>query len=472
MSLPLVVSVRPAPDVGEALARFAALPHVALFDSALRSDGLGRYSSLMADPFETFRSSLGDRETWDRLAAKLAEHQEASEGPTPFTGGLAGVFGYELGHELERLPRAAWDEFALPTLCAGLYDVALCFDHKTDQAWLVSHGFPERTHQNRLRRAQQRIEQFQAILDAPVPAPMAMANATKSLAEEALAPRFENPRAPGVWSDFSQVGYLAAVQRVIDYIHAGDVFQVNLSQRLLTPAPADPVALYRKLRARSPAPFGGYFDLGEAQVLSASPERFLSARDGWLETRPIKGTRPRAIDPDADTALAASLAGDAKERAENTMIVDLLRNDLSRVATPDSVRVTQHCKIESYEQVHHLVSAIEARLAPGRTALEALRCAFPGGSITGAPKVRAMEIIAELEPTARGFYCGAMVQAGFNGSLDSSILIRTITRAAGWLQMPVGGGVVADSEPEREYEETWHKAAGLLRAISARPEDA
>jgi para-aminobenzoate synthetase component 1 len=255
------------------------------------------------------------------------------------------------------------------------------------------------------------------------------------------------------------------VRRAIEYIRAGDVFQVNLAQRLLVPADDDSVALYLRLRQCNPATFGAYFDAGAFQILSASPERFLSVHGGQVEARPIKGTRRRTLSAEADLFAGDDLLQSEKDRAENVMIVDLLRNDLSRACDPETVRVTKLCGLESYQFVQHLVSVVVGRLAEDRTPLDLVRGAFPGGSITGAPKVRAMQIIAELEPTARGPYCSSLGYYGFDGSLDLSILIRTITAAGGWWQFPVGGGITAQSVPEREYEETWHKAEGLLRAI-------
>jgi para-aminobenzoate synthetase component 1 len=282
---------------------------------------------------------------------------------------------------------------------------------------------------------------------------------------ERLAPQFAVPGPAGLTSNLSADDYLRAIRRAIQYIRDGDVFQVNVAQRLLSPAHDDALALYLRLRRRNPATFAGYFDLGDAQIVSASPERFLRVTGRTVEARPIKGTRQRTARPEADLFAGDEMLASEKDRAENVMIVDLLRNDLARVCRPDSVRVTQLCRLESYEFVQHLVSAVCGTLAEGRTALDLVRAAFPGGSITGAPKVRAMEIIAELEPTARGAYCGALGYVGFDGSLDASILIRTITAGRGWWQAPVGGGIVAQSVPQREYEETWHKATGLLRAL-------
>ncbi|MGI9457313.1 MAG: anthranilate synthase component I family protein, partial [Aeoliella sp.] len=281
-----------------------------------------------------------------------------------------------------------------------------------------------------------------------------------------LAPQFPCEASTGVTSNFSRDNYLQTVARAVEYIHAGDVFQVNLSQRLLHAAEGSSAELYLRLRERNPAPFSAYFDLGEFQIASASPERLLQVAGRQVESRPIKGTRPRIARPEADLFAGDELFQSSKDRAENAMIVDLVRNDLSRVCDADSVRVTQLCGLETYAYVQHLVSVVEGKLATGRSNIDLLRAVFPGGSITGAPKVRAMEIIAELEPTTRGAYCGSLAYLGFDGTMDSSLLIRTITAGRGWWQLPVGGGIVADSDPKSEYEETWHKAAGMLRALS------
>jgi para-aminobenzoate synthetase component 1 len=280
-----------------------------------------------------------------------------------------------------------------------------------------------------------------------------------------LAPQYAASGPIELTSNFSAEQYLAMIQRAIDYIYAGDVFQVNLAQRLLHPAIDDSVALYLRLRARNPATFAAYFDLGNFQVLSASPERLLKVEDRHVEARPIKGTRQRTQRPEADLFAADELQQSEKDRAENIMIVDLLRNDLSRVCQADSVKVAELCRLESYEFVQHLVSIVEGQLRDDVQPIDALERAFPGGSVTGAPKVRAMQIIADLEPTARGPYCGSLAYLGFDGSLDANILIRTITAGRGWWQAPVGGGIVAASIPRQEYAETWHKAEGLLRAL-------
>jgi para-aminobenzoate synthetase component I len=467
--LPLVEELLPAPRPEDVFLRMARLPHCLFLDSAMPHPTLGRYSFLAADPFDFVQLPADGSDALGVLGERLRRFGGAdipvcppAEELPPFQGGAAGLFSYDLGRSLERLPTPRADEFGVPALAVGFYDVVVAFDHAVGRAWIISQGFPETDPALRQRRAAQRLAEARKWIAAP----SATAVAGRSNANvTSLTSQHSAPGVTGVTSNFSKDGYLRAVQRVIDYIHAGDVFQVNVSQRLLAPARDDAVTLYRRLRRCNPAPFAGYFDLGEFQIVSASPERFLRVADREVETRPIKGTRPRSGDPAIDRAAEAELLASEKDRAENVMIVDLMRNDLARVCDARSVRVGQLCGVEAYEHVLHLVSSVHGRLADGRSPIDLLRAAFPGGSITGAPKIRAMEIIAELEPTARGPYCGSLGYLGFDGSLDLSILIRTITAGRGWWQFPVGGGIVADSIPEREYEETWHKAEGLLRAL-------
>jgi para-aminobenzoate synthetase component 1 len=462
----------PAPDTEQVFTRLSRLPHCVFLDSALRDPRLGRYSFVAADPFDYIEipPDRGDplRTLAERLRGLTACHHDDLP---PFQGGAAGLLSYDLGRSLEKLPLPAWDEFAAPALAVGLYDVVVAFDHATDSAWIVSQGLPELDPQRRRRRAAQRAGEMRrwmlepaGDMSCPPRCNTAMAG-TRKLDHDDLCPQYPVTGLPGLTSNFTEAAYLQTVQHGIDYIFAGDIFQVNLAQRLLYPARDDSISLYRRLRKRNPATFAAYFDLGEFQIVSASPERFLHVSAGRVETRPIKGTRPRTHWPESDLFAACDLQESIKDRAENVMIVDLLRNDLSRVCTADSVRVLDLCRVEVYQTVQHLVSVIEGTLEPENTPLDLVRAAFPGGSITGAPKVRAMEIIAELEPTARGPYCGCLGYLGFDGTLDLSILIRTITAGRGWWQLPVGGGIVAQSVPEREYEETWHKAAGLIRAL-------
>jgi para-aminobenzoate synthetase component 1 len=454
-------------DTEALFARLVGLPHCLFLDSARREPSLGRYSFLAVDPFDYFELKADGSDGLAELSRRVTVWKTGTlEGLPPFQGGAAGLFGYDLGRSLENIPQARFDEFQTPALAIGLYDVVLAIDHVLDRAWIISQGFPEVQSAARRHRAAERLAQMRGWLDGTSAVPRRPIQ-TQLVSRETLAPQFPVPGPTGLTSNFSADNYLAMVHRAIEYIHAGDVFQVNIAQRLLYPAHDDAVSLYLRLRRCNPATFAGYFDLGASQIVSASPERFLKVENGRVEARPIKGTRQRTARPEADLFAGDELMQNEKDRAENVMIVDLLRNDLSRVCRPDSVRVTQLCRLESYEFVQHLVSAVRGELADGRTALDLLRASFPGGSITGAPKVRAMQIIAELEPTARGAYCGALGYLGFDGTLDTSILIRTITAAGGWWQAPVGGGIVAQSVSEREYEETWHKATGLLRALEA-----
>ena len=468
--LPLAAELHPVPDVEAALLRLASLPNSLLLDSVLRDPRLGRYSFLTADPFIFLSVTADGSDGVAEMESHLRRWQAVSRADLPpFQGGAAGLLSYDLGRSLERIPQPRYDEFRLPAMAIGFYDTVLAIDHAEHRAWLISQGFPETEPSRRLARARQRIDQFRALLEAPAiregkwKSPMA--NNRSLLAAADLAPQFPVPGPAGLASNFTADAYRTAIQRAIEYIHAGDVFQVNIAQRLLFPAAGDALSLYLRLRHCNPAPFAGWFDLGDAQIVSASPERFLSVRGRRVEARPIKGTRRRTAWAEADLFAGHELLQSEKDRAENVMIVDLLRNDLSRVCEPDSVQVTQLCGLEIYQFVQHLVSVVEGTLAPGQTAVDLVRAAFPGGSITGAPKIRAMEIIAELEPTARGPYCGSLGYFGFDGSADLSILSRTITAARGWWQFPVGGGIVAQSSPQREYEESWHKAEGLLRAL-------
>jgi len=383
----------------------------------------------------------------------------------PFQGGAAGLFGYELARSLEKLPAAATDDLPLPALAIGLYDVVFAFDHAKKQAWILSQGFPETDSSARRERAQARLTQAQQWLrDTQSPATCGLAAKTQS----ELAKQFD-VCINGFTTNLSAEAYLAMVERAIQYIYAGDVFQVNLAQRLLCPARCGSLELYLRLRKQNPASYAGFLNLGPWQICSTSPECFLTLRGREVETRPIKGTRGRSQNPEADLFVGDELQLSEKDRAENVMIVDLMRNDLSRVCEAESVHVAKLCQLETYAYVKHLVSVVRGTLRADATAFDLLRACFPGGSITGAPKIRAMEIIAELEPTARGAYCGSLGYLGFDGQMDSSILIRTVTAGEGWWQLPVGGGIVAQSDPNDEYRETWHKARGLLSTLAPSP---
>jgi para-aminobenzoate synthetase component I len=388
-------------------------PGLVLLESMPGFGHLGRRSFLAARPTEI---ACGDLDCLERTAG----------------GWWAGWLSYDLGRQIETVPTLASDDLGLPPLALGRYDTHLEFDHARRAVSLRGEG--EGTH---LVRALERAER----IGAP------------------------DHQEPGPWeSSLPRTDYERAVRRVVDYIRAGDVFQVNLSHRLSARWPGDPLALYQRLRRTSPAPFTALVRLGGVDVISASPERFLRRRGGALETRPIKGTRPRASLWREDRAQAADLLGSAKDRAENVMIVDLARNDLGRVCSYGSVRVRRLCALERHPGVHHLVSVVEGALEREAGPADVVRATFPPGSVTGAPKIRAMEIIEELEPVRRGVYCGSVGWIGPGGDLDLSVAIRTFVASPGRLDLHVGGAVVADSDPAAEWRETMYKAARLLEA--------
>ena len=462
---PVVSELPPGLTPFEAALRLADLPHLLILESAAFHPERGRYSFVSADPVG-WRSVTDRRADFRTLFEQPARQlQEFRTVPMPdlppFQGGFAGVFGYELNGTIERVPAARTDEFGLPLGGYGFYDWVIAFDHAASRAWVISTGYPE-TGNDRAQRAEDRLRFVLSQLERP-PRPLPD---LPSQPGPPIADQHPLDGHSGVTSNFDRPGYLAAVRRAIDYIHAGDCFQVNISQRLLARATDHPLALYGRCRERNAAPFAGYLDAGDHQIISASPERFVRADGRELSTRPIKGTRPRVRHPEIDVASHHELFDSEKDRAENVMIVDLLRNDFGRVCEFGSVRVPTVCEVETFRYVHHLVSEVTGRLRQECGPFDLLRAIFPGGSVTGAPKVRAMEIIAELEPTVRGPYCGSLGYVGFNGQLDTNILIRTLTVAGGRVHFPVGGGIVADSSPEAEYEETLHKAEGLLRALA------
>jgi para-aminobenzoate synthetase component 1 len=396
---------------------------------------------------------------------------EPVPGLPPFQGGAAGYIGYDYGAVLERIPATRYDDLALPDVILGLYDWVIAWDHQAGVAWIVSLGVPG-CGAERGRRARERLDQVVArAREAGQPGRRAAGGA--STPRQPAAPSYavtstDAAVAIGLRSTFTHRGYLDAVGKVREYIVAGDIFQANLSQRFRAPLPEPPFELYRRLRRRNPAPFAAYLGFDDVTVLSASPERFLRLdHERQVETRPIKGTRPRGLVPMHDAALGRALAESEKDRAENLMIVDLLRNDLSRVCRPGTVRVPELFALEQHPTVHHLVSTVVGELEPAADAVDLVRAAFPGGSITGAPKVRAMEIIAELEPTRRGVYCGSIGYISATGAMDTSIVIRTFVAAGGGLYFQAGGGIVADSDPELEYRETLDKAQGLIETLKA-----
>ena len=463
MSLPAVIKQIPFVDPADIFPDFADLPHALFLDSAMIDPRLGGVSYIAADPYSVIRAEAGrtylddvvqDGNPFDVLKRELAAAPLARDPGLPaFQGGAAGLFGYDLGWCLEELPDHQADDVNFAPMAVGFYDVVLAFDHNEQKAWLISTGHPEIDGPARQARANERAGQFLKRL--------------KTAGRQGWPAMIMPPLS---WqSSDSQSGYEEKVRKVIDYIYAGDIFQANLSQRFHADLPENfsPLAFYKHLRQMNAATFCGYFDSGDGVIASSSPERFLKVDAGRVESRPIKGTRARSTDIEEDRALAADLLASEKDRAENVMIVDLLRNDLSKVCAPHTVAVPELCALESYASVHHLVSAVVGALKPGHDAVDLLAASFPGGSITGAPKVRAMEIIAELEPKRRGPYCGSLGYVSFAGDMDTSILIRTLVIRDGQVTFQAGGGIVADSDPRAEYEETLVKARRLFEAFDA-----
>ena len=468
---PIVVRIPPgeARPLVELAPRFLDLPYPAFLDSAAPDDRAGRYSYLTADPFlvATSRGASvtldGDdnggggtpgaadialKNPWGALQSLLRQRRSAAPAPglPPFQGGAIGYWSYDLGRTLERLPTLADDDLGLPEMCVGLYDWCLAEDHRTGEVFLFTTPIPgvPRSGERRLAFVRERLRR----------------------PPDTTPPLGPAPTLPQPSANFTRQGYLRAVARVKEYLAAGDIYQANLSQRFELPFQGDPWRLYRTLRRVNPAPYAAYLETpGGTTVLSASPELFLQLSGDRVETRPIKGTRPRGETAERDRALAAELIASQKDRAENVMIVDLLRNDLGKVSRIGSVDAPELFSLEAHPTVWHLVSTVTGALQPGLDGIDLMRACFPGGSITGAPKIRAMEIIEELEPTRRGVYCGSIGYIGFNGEMSTNIAIRTMVLTRERLVFQAGGGIVADSDPEDEYEETLHKARGLMRAL-------
>ena len=470
---PLVVEIHNPPSAPSAFELFRDKPFSFFLDSGMDPQKLGRYSFMGSDPFLVMRSRGreitllspdGEKTVFGNpfdLLGELLQEYRLDGNPTtlPFVGGAVGYLSYDLGHFIEKLPSTTVDDLQLPECYLAFYDAVIAFDHLDGRAYVAATGFPERGS-SRKARAGARLEELRRLL-AETPCP-----------EDYEDEYFDQPVSGpvGLRSNFTHEGYIEAVETAKEYIRAGDIFQVNLSQRFEADMPLPPYELHRRLRRINPAPFASYLNFDGVTVVSASPERFLRVRNDLVETRPIKGTRPRGKDPTSDQALARELVRSIKDRAEHVMIVDLERNDLGRVCRYGTVRVSELAALEKYATVFHLTSTVEGRLRPDKGVIDLLKAAFPGGSITGAPKVRAMEIIDELEPTRRSVYTGAIGYLGFDGGLDLNIVIRTILVKEGRAYFQVGGAVVYDSDAEGEYTETLDKAKALIHALSMVPE--
>lgn len=443
----------PLPYLSDSSTYFAVLrgaPWAAWLDSGR----LGRYDIIVADPVATLVTQGAQTEVRSGTEFQVSAGEpfglvrdilgERIRGPSagPFAGGALGYWGYDLARRYLDLPECARDREHLPQMAVAIYDWAVVIDHRECEARLVSHLRHPGT-EAALAEVRRRLEA------APSYAPVIGDFRVKSSAVSNLDP----------------VAYAQAFDRVQSYLHEGDCYQVNLARRYEAAASGDAWAAYLELRRLSPAPYAAFLDWPDMQVLCASPERFLEVRQGRVETRPIKGTRARSSDAGTDAQLAEELCRNPKDRAENLMIVDLLRNDLGKSCLPGSVRTPHLFELESYANVHHLVSTVEGRLRPGCDALDVLRDCFPGGSVTGAPKKRAMEIIEQLEPNRRGIYCGSIGYLGFDGQMDSNIAIRTMVHAQGSIRCWAGGGLVADSRCDAEFQETLDKASAMLAVL-------
>ena len=439
-------------------------PGIVLLRSALFESPQARYSFVAARPFLTLRSfgsrceleSAGEtREQfgnpWHILDALMSRYELLEELDLPFPlGGCFGFWGYDLKNFVEpRLSRRAVNDLELPDCHVGFHDCVVVFDHRLEKTWIVSTGLDADGSRDSAR-ASERLEWWRHRLGT----------APSSLPASSPAP---TPMA--ATSNFSREDFIARVEQAQRYIRAGDIYQVNLAQRFTAPLSCSGWEFFLRLAAVSPAPFSGYLDCGGWQLVSSSPEMFLRLSGSHVVTRPIKGTRPRASDPTRDAQLTYELQTSAKEMAELVMITDLMRNDLGRVCEYGTVNVPELVRLERYPQVQHLVSTVEGRLRDGVTHFEAFAKCFPGGSITGAPKIRAMEIIDELEPVTRGPYTGCLGYLGFNRESQLNILIRSAVCREGMAHYHAGAGIVADSLPDAEFEETLAKAAGFMRAL-------
>ncbi len=455
LSVPSKQLISPLPYLTDSAALFSAIanqPWAVFLDSGYPHSQQGRYDILVAEPVITLvthgeitqinrNGSVvhSNHDPFDLVKQELVANPCEGFAGLPFNGGAIGYFAYDLARRLEKLPNIADDAEHIPEMAVGIYNWAVVVDHHQHRSFLVGHGCDE-------CRWQTLIELFSKLPIERHKGDFRVTSAVKS--------------------NMDKVSYTRAFQRIKHYLKEGDCYQVNLSQRFVADCVGDPWVAYQMLREMNAAPFSAYLNYPEAQILSSSPECFLKLVNGRVETKPIKGTRPRRAYPAEDWRQIDLLRNSPKDRAENLMIVDLLRNDLSKTCKKGSVQVPALFAVESYATVHHLVSTVTGILADGQHALDLLKSCFPGGSITGAPKIRAMEVIEELELSRRGIYCGAIGYMGFDGNMDSNIAIRTLVHSNGTIRFWAGGGIVDDSDVEEEYQECFDKATALLKLLN------
>lgn len=427
-------------------------------DSGFPNISSGRFDILAADPYLEISRRKGltecrqNGDVWQSLddpfeiLQRYLGEQISHDDSLPFVGGALGYFSYDLGRNIEDIPTRAEDDLNLPEMKFGLYDWAVIVDHQQQESWLVGQGRDDKTFSQ--------WDELVEVLSVPKGATIHKAFKTES----------------SIRSNLTKQAYATAFQRIKHYIHEGDCYQVNLAQRFEADVAGDSWDAYLRLREMNPAPFAAYLTIegdSESAILSSSPERFIHVRDDDVEAKPIKGTRPRHEDSQRDIELAEELKNSQKDQAENLMIVDLLRNDMGKNCVVGSVGVPKLFAIESYKTVHHLVSTVTGKLAANKHVLDLIKGAFPGGSITGAPKLRAMEIIEELEPHRRSVYCGSIAYISFDGQCDTNIAIRTMIWKNKKVYFQAGGGIVIDSEMEAEYQETYDKAAAMFNVLTS-----
>ena len=440
--------------------KIADEPWSVFIDSGLTPSIQGRYDILAARPevcittqdrktkIQTYSQSYTVPDSPFTVLSELLSASRQSIPDLPFAGGAIGFLSYDLCRYMEKIPVIAKDDVGVPDMVMGIYSWMVVVDHKKKRAVLVGDRSRTRAHRD--------WDKLVKLFAAP---------STHSKYREFRV----NTQAT---SNMTREDYMRAFGQIKDYILQGDCYQVNLAQRFVADVEGDPWAAYRTLRKMNPSPFGAYMNYPDLQVLSNSPEQFLSVRGNTVKTKPVKGTRPRSSDPLKDRHLALELAESLKDQAENLMIVDLMRNDISKNCALGSVQVPKLFDIESFPNVHHMVSTITGKLPEQRSALDLLRGCFPGGSITGAPKIRSMEIIEELEPHRRGVYCGSIGYIGFDGNMDMNIAIRTILHRQQKMYFFAGGGIVQDSNSCAEYQETFDKAAAMMRLLEEYSADA
>ncbi len=439
------------PDSALLFSNIAEQPWSIFLDSGLADKRQGRFDILVSEPICTLVTEADKTTIWHQESGEIISDQEPfsliqqylpeKQGfpEVPFSGGALGYFAYDLGRQLEVLPDIAQNSENIPDMAVGIYTWAIVVDHQLAKSYLVGCTETEQQWQVLIEKFSH-YPQSQVIDDFKVTS--------------------------AVQSNMTAKAYTAAFEKIKQYLIEGDCYQVNLAQRFVAACEGNPWTAYCQLRHLNSAPFSSYLNLPQLQILSSSPERFLKLSDNDVETKPIKGTRPRKQNSVENQQQIDALKNSDKDRAENVMIVDLLRNDISKTCVDGSVKVPKLFDVESYATVHHLVSTVVGKLKPNYYALDLLRSCFPGGSITGAPKIRAMEIIEELEPHRRGVYCGSVAYIGFDGNMDSNITIRTLVHAQNSIRFWAGGGIVHDSVAEEEYQECFDKAAAMLRLLA------